>query len=70
MLCWAGPHWNGANADCGESGIYRETNLEYTGAMTPDEAIEILWNYHHVGQELHPADLIFVLGSNDVRVAE
>lgn len=38
--------------------------------MTPDEAIEILWNYHHVGQELHPADLIFVLGSNDVRVAE
>ncbi|MFR0680864.1 MAG: YdcF family protein [Akkermansia sp.] len=70
MLCWAGPHWNGANADCGESVIYRETNLEYTGAMTPDEAIEILWNYHHVGQELHPADLIFVLGSNDVRVAE
>ena len=38
--------------------------------MTPDEAIEILWNYHHVGQELRPADLIFVLGSNDVRVAE
>lgn len=38
--------------------------------MTPDEAIEILWDYHHVKQELRPADLIFVLGSNDVRVAE
>ena len=70
MPCWAGPRWNGANVDCGKSGIYRDTNLEYTGAMTPDEAMEILWNYHHVGQELRPADLIFVLGSNDVRVAE
>ena len=38
--------------------------------MTPEEAIEILWEYHHVKQELRPADLIFILGSNDVRVAE
>ena len=38
--------------------------------MTPEEAIEILWDYHHVKQELRPADLIFILGSNDVRVAE
>lgn len=38
--------------------------------MTPEEAIETLWDYHHVKQELRPADLIFVLGSNDVRVAE
>lgn len=38
--------------------------------MTPEEAIETLWDYHHVKQELHPADLIFILGSNDVRVAQ
>lgn len=38
--------------------------------MTPEESIEILWEYHHVKQELRPADLIFILGSNDVRVAE
>lgn len=38
--------------------------------MTPEEAIEILWDYHHVKQELRPADLIFILGSNDVRVAQ
>ena len=38
--------------------------------MTPEEAIEILWDYHHVKQELHPAELIFILGSNDIRVAE
>lgn len=38
--------------------------------MTPEEAIETLWDYHHVKQELRPADLIFILGSNDVRVAQ
>lgn len=38
--------------------------------MTPEEAIEILWDYHHVKQVLHPAELIFILGSNDIRVAE
>lgn len=37
--------------------------------MTQQEAMETLWAYHHVGHELRPADLIFVLGSNDVRVA-
>lgn len=70
MLCWDGPPWNGANTDSGKSGIYRESHLGYIGTMTPDEAIELLWDYHHVKQELLPADLIFVLGSNDVRVAE
>ena len=38
--------------------------------MTPEEAIAILWDYHHVKQELRPAELIFILGSNDIRVAE
>lgn len=38
--------------------------------MTPEEAIETLWDYHHVKQELRPADFIFILGSNDVRVAQ
>lgn len=38
--------------------------------MTIEEAIKILWAYHHVNHELSPADLIFVLGSNDVRVGE
>lgn len=37
--------------------------------MTEDEAIEVLWNYHHVNHSLRPADLVFVLGSNDARVA-
>lgn len=37
--------------------------------MTDQEAIHILWDYHHVNHVLSPADLIFVLGSNDVRVA-
>lgn len=37
--------------------------------MTEDEAIEVLWNYHHVNHALRPADLVFVLGSNDTRVA-
>lgn len=70
MHCWDGPRWNGANTDCGESGVYRKGLLGYIGPMTPEEAIEILWDYHHVKQELRPADLIFILGSNDVRVAE
>lgn len=38
--------------------------------MTPEDAVEILWDYHHVQQNPAPADIIFVLGSNDVRVAE
>lgn len=70
MRCWDGPPWNGANTACGESGVYREGLLKYIRLMTPEEAIEILWDYHHVKQELHPANLIFILGSNDVRVAE
>lgn len=38
--------------------------------MTERDAIDILWDYHHVHHDLAPADLIFVLGSNDTRVAE
>ena len=70
MRCWDGPLWNGVNTDYGESGIYREDFLKYIKPMTPEEAIAILWDYHHVKQELRPAELIFILGSNDIRVAE
>lgn len=35
-----------------------------------DELSKIIWNYHNIRQELSHADLIFVLCSNDIRVAE
>ena len=57
MRCWDGPLWNGVNTDYGESGIYREDFLKYIKPMTPEEAIAILWDYHHVKQELHAAEL-------------
>lgn len=38
--------------------------------MTEQQAIDILWDYHHMGHTLVPSQLIFVLGSNDTRVAE
>jgi uncharacterized SAM-binding protein YcdF (DUF218 family) len=31
---------------------------------------QILWNYMHMGHEMQPSDVILVLGSNDLRVAE
>jgi uncharacterized SAM-binding protein YcdF (DUF218 family) len=37
--------------------------------MTEEEATLIIWNYHHVAHQLQHADIIFVLGSNDPRVA-
>lgn len=38
--------------------------------MTIDEAAQVLWDYHQVGHGPVAADLIFVPGSNDSRVAE
>ena len=40
--------------------------------MTEDEAIAMIWNYHQLGHEsqLEEADLIWVLGSHDLRVAD
>ena len=35
-----------------------------------DENAKILWEYMHLHHEIKPADAIFVLGSNDLRVAE
>lgn len=32
-------------------------------------AARLVWNYHRLGHTLEPADLIFVLGSHDLRVA-
>jgi len=31
---------------------------------------QLVWEYHQLGHSLEPADLIFVLGSHDLRVAE
>lgn len=38
--------------------------------MTKDEAINLIWDYMHMNHQLKSADVIFVLGSRDVRVAE
>ncbi|PML82136.1 YdcF family protein [Enterovibrio norvegicus] len=32
--------------------------------------LETIWNYHHLGHNPETCDCIFVLGSNDIRVAE
>ena len=34
------------------------------------DAAQIIWDYHLMGHSLEPSDLIFVLGSHDLRVAE
>lgn len=38
--------------------------------MTVDGFARTLWDYHHVGHVLAPADCIIALGSHDTRVAE
>lgn len=40
--------------------------------MTPElqQAAQVVWDYHRLGHALAPADLLFVLGSHDLRVAE
>lgn len=38
--------------------------------MTVAEAVAKVWDYHLMGHELDPADLIWVLGSHDLRVAD
>ncbi len=35
-----------------------------------DNLAKIIWDYHHMNHKLTKADCIFVLGSNDIRVAE
>lgn len=37
---------------------------------TTDDLARILWDYMHLGHDLAPADVVLVLGSNDVRVGE
>jgi uncharacterized SAM-binding protein YcdF (DUF218 family) len=39
-------------------------------AATIDSDARLIWDYHHVGHTLAPADVIIVLGSHDTRVAE
>jgi uncharacterized SAM-binding protein YcdF (DUF218 family) len=38
--------------------------------MDLHQCARLVWDYHHVGQALAPADVIVVLGSHDTRVAE
>lgn len=38
--------------------------------MTKSEAINIIWDYMHMNHQLKKADVIFVLGNRDTRVAE
>lgn len=38
--------------------------------MSIDSDARLVWDYHHVGHVLAPADCIIVLGSHDTRVAE
>ena len=38
--------------------------------MTVDEAAGIVWDYHLLGHEMEPADMIWALGSHDLRVAD
>jgi uncharacterized SAM-binding protein YcdF (DUF218 family) len=38
--------------------------------MSTDELARVLWDYMRLGHALAPADVILVLGSNDVRVGE
>lgn len=38
--------------------------------MTENEAVEKVWNYHHLHHALQPADAIWALGSHDLRVAD
>jgi uncharacterized SAM-binding protein YcdF (DUF218 family) len=38
--------------------------------MDVDRWARVVWDYHHVGHTLEPADAILVLGSHDTRVAE
>ncbi len=46
--------------------------MSYDGIITPeiDELAQIIWNYMLMHHELKRMDAIFVLGSNDIRVAE
>ena len=39
-------------------------------SMGVERWARVVWEYHHVGHALSPADVILVLGSHDTRVAE
>lgn len=38
--------------------------------MSVDRDARLIWDFHHLGHELAPAECIVVLGSHDLRVAE
>jgi uncharacterized SAM-binding protein YcdF (DUF218 family) len=40
------------------------------GTLTIEDDARLVWDYHHLGHVLQPADVIIVLGSHDTRVAE
>ena len=45
------------------------TGMESSLSPEMKAAAGVVWDYHRLGQALEPADLIFVLGSHDLRVA-
>jgi len=38
--------------------------------MTTDDLAKVIWDYHHMSQPLEKCDLVFALGSSDLRVGE
>ena len=38
--------------------------------LTIDSASQCVWDYHHLNQAPVPADMIWALGSHDLRVAD
>ncbi len=52
----------------GQDPLYLPGNSEAVAALR--EAAQTIWDYHHMEHVLNEADLIWVLGSHDLRVAE
>ena len=57
------------NRPPGEAGAPAEAGAD-PGRAATDALARTLWDYMRLGHELAPADVILVLGSNDVRVGE
>lgn len=56
-----------------DNGIFKKV-IFMTGLINKTnnilEKAQIIWDYHLLHMDLHPSDLIIVLGSNDIRVAQ
>ena len=50
---------------------HSQSAMSASSAATDTDALALrIWDYMHMGHELQPSDVILVLGSNDLRVAE